>query len=93
MGLMRFGQLLSTLKATDRIEKAVYYEKMVTEKFGEILSKEQIENLDVNEIVEILEIVNALMSGSADSSPSPFQSRIDELRAQGFTVSVGEKYR
>lgn len=90
---MKFGQLLDTLKATGRSEKAEHYEKMVTEKFGEILSKEQIESLDVNEIVEILEIVNALMSGSADSSPSPFQSRIDELRAQGFNVSVGEKYR
>lgn len=90
---MKFGQLLATLKAMGRSEKAEHYEKMVTEKFGEILSKEQIESLDVNEIVEILEIVNALMSGSADSSPSPFQSRIDELRAQGFNVSVGEKYR
>jgi len=87
---MLFKEFLDALRAKGRIAEAEHYERAVAERFGGILSKEGLYALKVDDIIGILNIAKALQH---EFKASPLEAYVADLRARGFSVSVGEKYR
>ena len=89
---MQFGRFLEALNAKGRVAAAEHYEKLVADRFKDTLSKEQIRLLEVDQIVTILHVAD-IVKEAQFNQPSPLQQYVLELKARGFTVSLGENYR
>ena len=91
---MKFGTLLKALREKGRISDAERYEKRVTDQFQESLTKQQILDLDVDQLVTILQVAKMVQDSQPQlKQPSPLQNYVADLQARGFSVSLGEKYR
>ena len=91
---MKFGTLLKALREKGRVSDAVLYEKTVAESFQYSLTKQQVQDLDVDQIVIILNILKIVKASPTKlKQPSPLQNYVADLQARGFSVSLGEKYR
>lgn len=89
---MLFSTLLQTLRTQGRHVEAAMYEKAVTTKFYGVLTAEEIRALDVDEIVAVLSLVKELVAAH-NPKQSPLQNYVSTMRANGFQVSVAEKYK
>lgn len=89
---MLFGALLQALRTQGRHVEAAMYEKAVTDKFYGVLTVEEIRALDVDEIVAVLSIVKELVA-VYNPKQSALQNYVAYMRANGFQVSVAEKYQ
>jgi hypothetical protein len=91
---MKFGTLLKALREKGRVSDAELYEKTVAESFLYSLTKQQVQDLDVDQIIIILNILKIVKASPTKLKQiSPLQNYVADLQARGFSVSLGEKYR
>ena len=86
---MLFKAFLDALKVKGRLADAEQYEHAVTEKFEGVLSKAEVYALKMDDIIGVLNILKVLQR---EVKASPMEAYVADLRARGFSVSVGEKY-